>query len=404
MYSTLVFGLVMASLSARYIIKDSQDRAFRLVEQDFTHAAFKILSTYPDFTDDQMKYNIEEITGLVIIDEQGQTIYDYGIIKKDPRLFDWDEQNSITLIKEDNLVIVNMIPELLIPPEYLKFIDNMMSFEERKVHIHIEFHDEILVQKIKSTDLQYGFIQFFLITFFTLAILSYQRGLNLRNKLDEQRNLVILGTALRVLTHEMKNPLSAIRLQGSFLKKKYPQIEQEDIQIINEEVDRLTRLMDTVRDFLKPPVQESQTISLNTALNEIKMQFPEEIQWEVPEIDQYIDFNRDRFRSVMENLLNNAIESGSSLSGIAVHCMLLKKTVNISIKDEGTGIPAVVQRRIFDPFYTTKTKGSGVGLMVVKKYLEDKNSSIKINSIEGKGTTVSFWLPLLKAERGKIKS
>lgn len=400
-YCTLIFGLVMASLFAKYIIKNSQDQALRLVEENYTRATFKILSTYPVFTDDQMKYHKEEISGLVIIDEQGQTIFNYGIIKKDPRLFDWNEQSRIFVIKEDNLVIVNIIPELLIRPEFVDFFDNMMSFEERKIHIHIEYHDEYLIKKIKNTDLQYGFIQFFLIIFFTLAIFSYQRGLNLKEKLDEQKNLVILGTALRTLTHEMKNPLSGIRLQSSFLKKKYPQIEEHEVQIINDEVNRLTRLMDSVRDFLKTPAEESHIICLNSALHEIKAQFSEDLSWEIPEEKQYIDFNKDRFRSVMENLLNNALESGSSPVGISVHCLVLKKTVNITVKDEGSGIPAEVQQRIFDPFYTTKMKGSGVGLMVVKKYLDEKNISMKINSKSEIGTSVSFWLPLIKNKKGK---
>jgi signal transduction histidine kinase len=403
-YCTMVFGLVMASLSTSYIIKDSQDRALRLVEDNYTRATFKILSTYPDFTDEQMRYQKEEITGLVIIDEQGQTIYDYGLIKKDPRIFNWDEQNNLTLIKEDNLVVVNIIPELLIRPEQVDFIKNFMSFEERKVHIHIEFYDESLIQKIKKTDIQHGFIQFFLVAFFTLAIFAYQRGWNLSKRLDEQKNLVILGTALRTLTHEMKNPLSVIKLQGSYLKKKYPQIEDEDTRVINEEVDRLTRLMDTVRDFLKPSAEVSQPLCLNRALKEIMPTFPELITWELPENDQYIDFNKDRFRSVMENLLNNAIESGSSTSEITVHCMVLKKSVNISVKDAGSGIPEEIQHRIFDPFYTTKSKGSGVGLMVVKKFLDDKNTSMRINSSMGRGTMVSFWLPLLKVKEGKNNS
>lgn len=400
-YCTLIFGLIIASFFARYIIKDLQEGALRLVEENYTKATFKILSTYPDFTDEQMKYHREEISGLVIIDEQGQTIYDYGVIKEDPRIFDWDEQNKVIIKKEENLVVVNIIPELLIRPEYHEIIDDLMSFEEKKIHIHIEFQDEKLIQRINSANLQYGFIQFFLIAFFALAIFFFQRGLNLRLKLDEQKNLVILGTALRTLTHEMKNPLSAIKLQNSFLKKRYKQIDTKDVQIINDEVDRLTRLMDSVRDFLKAPAEESQTICLNNALNELRQNSPEQIIWELPEADHFIDFDRDRFRSVMENLLNNAIESGSLISRISVHCMVLKKTVNISIKDEGSGIPIEIQQRIFDPFYTTKTKGSGVGLMVVKKYLDEKNCSMKINSTEDKGTTLSFWLPLIKNEKGK---
>ncbi|QEN08755.1 HAMP domain-containing histidine kinase [Oceanispirochaeta crateris] len=393
-YFTLVFGLVMASLSTNYIIKDSQARALRLVEENYTRSAFKVLSTYPDFTDEQMRYHKEEISGLVIIDEQGQTIYDYGVIKEDPRIFDLDEQNNIYLNMEEDLVVVNIIPELLFRPEQVDFVDNTMSFEERKVHIHIEFQNDYLVKKIKRTDIQHGFIQFFLIAFFSLAIFYYQKGLNLSRRLNEQKSLVILGTALRTLTHEMKNPLSAIKLQGSLLEKKYPQIEARDTRIIIDEVDRLTRLMETVRDFLKTPAEESSRISLNLSLNELKATYPESITWDIPEKELFIEFNRDRFRSVMENLVNNALESGSDPRGISVHCMALKKTVNISVKDEGSGIPEEIQKRMFDPFYTTKTKGSGVGLMVVKKFLDEKNCFMKINSSEGKGTTVSFWLPL----------
>ncbi len=394
----LLVSLILSSLLALFMINDSQDKMMRLVEDHYTKIAFKILSAYPDFKDMRLEQYGEEIMGMVIIDEEGETLANFGTLAHDPRIFSEYDERQLHISRDEDLIILNIIPELLIRPEERDFLKYNIPFEERRLLLHLEFYDEQLLKKANNSFLQFTLIQSLIILFYLLAEIFYQRGQKLSRKLEEQKKLVLLGTALRTLTHEMKNPLSAIHLQASFLKKKYPMNPESDTQIIFDEVDRLSRLMDTVREYMKGSSGEQNLCSMTRVLKEVRSAFPPEISWTIPDRDIYVDFDRDKLRSVIENLITNAVESGSALSEIDVHCLPMKKTVNLQIKDRGKGISPELQKKIFDPFFTTKIRGSGAGLMIVRKFLDEKRGIIKLESTEGRGTSVSLWLPLLLFE------
>ena len=135
-------------------------------------------------------------------------------------------------------------------------------------------------------------------------------------KLAAQQQLAQLGEASRTLSHEIKNPLSAIRIQTGILRKTLPEANRDDLRIIEEEVSRLNLLTDRIGDFLRDPLGQPEQINLDAFVREMILRYDRRISYTNeadPELQ--IRFDRQRLRSVLENLLSNALESQPGIFG-----------------------------------------------------------------------------------------
>jgi signal transduction histidine kinase len=392
----------MASLLTNFLVRDSRDKAILIASDRYTGLAFKIMSTYPEIDNSRIDlYKHHDIRGLSVFDEYGTTVYSFGTITRDPRIFP-EEDGEIVIVKRyRDLLILNITPQLLVRREARRRVydPDYFFFEEMKVFIHMEIRDEGLNEMIERSQMRFLLVELFLILFCILIVVTYLRSQNLKKQLDEQKNLVTLGTALRTLTHEMKNPLSIIQLQCRYLKKKHPELSEEETGLILAEVDRLSTLMDTVRSFLTRPTGDAVQLGLREFFG--KQNYPAKIAVELPEDEIFVRFEPERFRSLMDNLLNNARESGSAEEDIRLSVSPSGKRVMIRVEDRGAGMSREVREKIFDPFFTTKTKGTGAGLMIVKKLLDEQGSSLQIDSEPGRGTSVWFMLNRLERTDGK---
>jgi two-component system sensor histidine kinase HydH len=223
-----------------------------------------------------------------------------------------------------------------------------------------------------------------------LVAVLYRRNQEYRRRLGEQAELARLGEASRTLSHEIKNPLSAIRLQTGLLKKTLPEERRGDLRIIEEEIQRLALLTDRVGDFLRDPRGEPQELDLDEFLRELALRYDARLRYEA-QGPVRVRVDPQRLRSVMENLINNALESGEG--EVEVRCVAQRHRAELNVLDRGSGIPPEIRAKVFDPFFTSKTKGSGIGLAIARHFVEAAGGQLELADRPGGGTVARVFLP-----------
>jgi len=228
----------------------------------------------------------------------------------------------------------------------------------------------------------------------------YRKNRGYRQREERARRLVGLGEAARTLTHEIKNPLGAIKIQTATLRRTAPEEHRKNLEIIEEETDRLTHLVDRVGEFLRNPRGEPRPVDLGSFVGDMLKRFSFPIGYTPPDVPVGALFDPQLLRTVLENLLKNAVESMEESgpprpgkSGVEVEVKSSKSTAVVRILDRGKGLPDGAAERIFDPFFTTKTRGSGIGLAVSRRFVEAAGGSLRLLSRDGGGTEAVVTLP-----------
>ncbi len=241
------------------------------------------------------------------------------------------------------------------------------------------------------------------------ALVLFVRGLVVRNdeyrrRIEEQRNLVVLGTAASTLAHEIKNPLLSIRLQARILEKTCPESAQREIGIINDEVERLSALSHRVGDYLRDPAGNPSSVDPRDVAAEVGRRLcGRDILLDSAEPGTRVFIDPERLRSVLENLVRNALESDGAVHGTdAGGCMDMQvgivvasseKGVSIDVLDRGQGLSPEAASRLFDPFFTSKSRGTGIGLSVCKRFVEAAGGTIHLQPRDGGGCVARVVLP-----------
>jgi two-component system sensor histidine kinase HydH len=233
----------------------------------------------------------------------------------------------------------------------------------------------------------------------TLIGFLYWRNAAYRKKLSAQQQLVRLGQVSRTLSHEIRNPLSAIRIQTGILKKTLPESGGEELKVIDEEVQRLALLTERVGDFLRDPLGSPEKIELAGFIRELTRRCERPIAFaSQAQAGVRARVDPQRFRSVLENLIRNAIESMEgretrrSPAPVEIFLAARKGRVEISVLDRGRGIPPELRDRIFDPFTTGKVRGSGIGLSICRRFVEAAGGRISLSDRPGGGTEARIEL------------
>ena len=231
---------------------------------------------------------------------------------------------------------------------------------------------------------------------YLIVLRIFKQNAIYREMIRRQESLVRLGQAARTLTHEIKNPLSAIRLELAILKRNVPDSLIDDVRIIDHETDRLKKLTDKVSDYLRNPLGNPAILDIVVELRNLIQLFPQGVHWDESSEDSVIvQFDPERLRSVLENLLKNAVEAceGMAIDVEARVSYDKKGRCVVMIKDRGKGLGESDEKRIFDPFYTTKIHGSGIGLSISQQFVRAAGGSLRLYSREGGGTVAEVSLP-----------
>jgi len=230
------------------------------------------------------------------------------------------------------------------------------------------------------------------------AISIYNSNRRYRIALTKHENLASLGAAARTLTHEIKNPLSAMTIQMALLHRMLDKEYQQDLDVMDNEIERLTNLTNRVSEFMKDPVGHPQNLDLVPFLTSIAGLFSVSVKLEFNGMDHvYVMFDEVRARSVFENLIKNAAESASDRDPeVEVEVSMGRKKTTVEVRDRGDGLPDELTETLFDPFFTTKTKGSGIGLSISRQFVVAAEGKLSLESRNGGGTIARVVLPAVE--------
>ena len=215
-----------------------------------------------------------------------------------------------------------------------------------------------------------------------------------RSEIASKKHLVHLGEAARTLSHEIKNPLSAIQIQAAILRKIIRDDQLDSVAVIEEEVGRLRNLVDRIGEFLRNPAGNPARLEVASFLTDMIARLPWPVEFGSEVSDQVaISFDADRFQSLFENLLKNAVESTDRDSKVEISVTATREGVRISVLDRGDGIDDEDRDRLFDPLFTTKDTGMGIGLAISRRFTEAAGGTLTLLPRKEGGTEARIDLP-----------
>ncbi|MBN1850407.1 MAG: PAS domain S-box protein [Deltaproteobacteria bacterium] len=246
--------------------------------------------------------------------------------------------------------------------------------------------------------------------FFTGIVRDLTETKVIQERMKRSERLAALGQVVAEINHEIKNPLMMI---GGFARQLTQQEKNEKrldkLNVIVKEVDRLENLLKELRDFYLPKTLKIEVINLNSLLSEIHSQKKEDCKAKkinaeiiIGSDPLVIEGDRDKLKQVLLNLIQNSIEAMEDGGNLAIQARQEDQEIEIVIKDNGCGISKEDQKKIFSPFFTTKSSGTGLGLSISKNIIEDHpGSTFTLESEEGKGTIFKIRMPVYQNSQYK---
>jgi two-component system sensor histidine kinase HydH len=224
----------------------------------------------------------------------------------------------------------------------------------------------------------------------------------------QRERLSSLGRMSTVIAHEIRNPLMIIK--GSLRQLTRPEVSREDVREaatdINGEIDRLNQVVNEVLDFAKPIRFDRSTTNINAlcraAVSAVTAAEPDPpVTTELDAAVPTLETDSEKLRTVLVNLLNNARQAVLARNGVPVSSgapvtiatsRLAANRVAVSIVDRGLGITPENLSRVFDPYFTTRRAGTGLGLPIAKNIVEGLGGTISVASTPGSGTNIRIEL------------
>lgn len=224
-----------------------------------------------------------------------------------------------------------------------------------------------------------------------------------REKHQNQRDkLAVIGEMSTYLAHEIRNPLFAIGGFANSLSKSsnLNEKDREKVQIIVEETKRLDRLLTNMLNFVRSSHTSRKEVDIlsvvQSAAELMSIGYGQRgYRIEVCSVSPLPSVlgDEDALKQCIVNLVKNAVEAMPEGGDITLSLSLNAGDVVLQVTDTGVGMNEHEQDRVFNPFYSTKEDGSGLGLAMIKKIIEELGGRVKLASKVGQGTTVSLFLP-----------
>jgi signal transduction histidine kinase len=230
-----------------------------------------------------------------------------------------------------------------------------------------------------------------------------QERLLLKEKLGDAQRLASLGEMVAGISHEIRNPLGIISSTAELMKQKLsssgPEVELADVVV--QEANRLNSIVTDFLDFARPqapnfmPCKVDEVIEKNLTflapeINKNRHRIHKRFSTDTPEIEADPGLLYQAFLNILINAMQAMPEGGDVYIELSAH----KHTLTILFIDEGPGIPDETLNRIWEPFFTSKDKGSGLGLPIVKKIIEAHGGIIEVDNGPEKGVHVTVTLPV----------
>jgi two-component system sensor histidine kinase HydH len=383
----LLIFLTVTVLSV-FLIRGEYRRNLLLTEYEAEKIATALLESFMENRALEPASLSEDITCFGIYDYSGKAIRAVGSAPAYLRL-PTGENKSISFSYNRVNQTLTLIRRIGFLPERMRMLPMPM------MHLRTS-PPQFLLLRLKTRDywVKQSFYRFSMIVVPLLIAgivlfvgYLYKKNRTYRKNIESQKQLVQLGEIARTLSHEIKNPLSAIRIQTGILKRVLPEDKVNELTVIEEEVKRLNLLTEKIGDFLRDPQGNPEIIDIEQFLNNLLPRFEREVEFQSTGAGGVlISFDRERLRSVLENLIKNGLESGGKNAEVKVVLSCTKTGIEIIVLDRGEGIAPEMGEKVFDPFFTSKMKGSGIGLSISRRFVEAAAGSLKLVPRKGGGT------------------
>lgn len=227
----------------------------------------------------------------------------------------------------------------------------------------------------------------------------------LREKLLKIEKMAALGEVAARVAHEIRNPLVSLGGFARRLVKKLDGRLKEYAEIISNEVDRLEAILNDILSFVKETRLFKERVKPEELIKNIISTVSSEIENKNITIQEdyrespviYVDANR--IREAILNIIRNAVQAIDGGGTISIKTFVKDDSFFIEIEDTGKGICEKDLPHIFDPFYTTRKEGTGLGLTISNKIVEEHGGKIEVESVEGKGSVFRLIIPINNIER-----
>ncbi len=221
----------------------------------------------------------------------------------------------------------------------------------------------------------------------------------LQEQVELRERLTALGEMSAGIAHELRNPMGVISGYLNILSKKSDPSGQAIIRNISAEINGMNRIIGDLLTFARPASLNRVRVNIKEML-ESSLAVVLQAKGDVPHIMTAVDaddieaqFDEGLIKQALCNLIQNAVEAMPEGGSLSLGVLGRNKDILIAVKDTGVGIPADRLNKIFLPFFTTKDKGTGLGLALAHKIILSHGGRIEAESSEGKGTTFTVILP-----------
>jgi PAS domain S-box-containing protein len=333
--------------------------------------------------------------GIVVVDRQSKII-------------EWNEKAESFFSKPRENIIGNSINLMssTFGEDILNTIDTIMESEEslKYTNYKLKIGDQTKIFDIQFSLLrnrEVGYVEGVILGFDDVTEIYY-----LQQEMEKREKLAAIGEMTSRIAHEIRNPLTVI---GGFLNRMYKKMDdpiavEKYTGIIDDEISRLEIIVSEILEYSRgQKLPEFEEIDLNKLIEDVLIMYEDFIKQKNITLEKaknvdniYVNVDRNRIKQVLINLLKNAIEVVTNEGRIEIKSGIDEKhRAFFQIKNNGAQIPEENQEKLFMPFFTTKTHGTGLGLPICKKIIEDEHKgNLYLVKSDEDGTIFRFELPL----------
>ncbi|MDX8046053.1 ATP-binding protein [Gracilibacillus sp. S3-1-1] len=283
----------------------------------------------------------------------------------------------------------------------LKLLISNESFHNKKIKVSIRNKEYVLLVS-QSNLLDYDQVKTGKIFFFV----DVTESTNLENRIVQSEKLALVGEMAASSAHEIRNPLTVVNGFLSLMKESMTKEEMEkyNFHLIMKELDRIYSVVEQMLLMSKHKKPEKEMILLRDLLDEFLPLVhctleAKDIKIQIDVIDEYILVDVKQFKQVLLNLMRNSREAIGHNGVINITSRIENGNYIIYFRDTGTGIPESIKNVLFEPFSTSKENGTGLGLNVVARIIENHVGNITVDSSDENGTTFKISLPIIGKEK-----
>lgn len=224
----------------------------------------------------------------------------------------------------------------------------------------------------------------------------------LENRLEKAEREAVVGRMAAGVAHELRNPLSSIKGLVLLLKSRLSGDDQAEqtAELMIEQVERLNRSISELLDYARPVMLHKEKFTIDELVAKGIMLIRSDAESAgISIVENYrcggilVEGDQDKITQVILNICLNAIQAMENGGDLQVSTSCQDREVAVVIRDNGCGIAADIKEKIFEPYFTTKHDGTGLGLAMSARIAADHNGSISISGNEHRGTTVALHLP-----------